>query len=165
MMTSDRRVSGRVSALVRHRAEIRRFFLQPAESYSVEELALLWQVHPDDVRDIFHDELAHLPSEVSPAIAWSSAIEATVNFGMVRPVEIERALGNDFTRVRPEKWRTVRTVVHLPIFVRDAVAREPCLPSHLSTAVRIEQLLVELFNRFELTNCARTKDGADREQR
>lgn len=164
-MTFDRRISGRVSALVRHRAEIRRFFLQPAESYSVSELARLWQVHSDDVRDIFHDELANSPSEVSPVIAWSVAVEATVNFSMLRPVEIERALGSDFTRVRPERWRTVRTVIHLPIFVRDAVGREPCLPSNLSPAIRVEQLLVELFSKCELTNCAGTEGSAKREQR
>ena len=166
MMTIDRRISARASALVRRRAEIRGFFLQPAESYSINELAQLWQVHPADVRDFFDDELGHIPSEVSPRIAWSIAVEATVNSSMIRPVEIERALGSDFTGVRPERWRTVPLVVHLPVFVRDAVAREACLPSNLAPAIRIERLLVERFRNFaELTtNCARTDEGAEREE-
>lgn len=66
---------------------------------------------------------------------------------MLRPLDIERALGLDFPRVRPEAWRTVTVVVHVPAFVTEALSREAFLPSDLPLDIRIEQLLVETFMR------------------
>ncbi|HEV7763434.1 MAG TPA: hypothetical protein VGQ76_00395 [Thermoanaerobaculia bacterium] len=120
---------------------IRCFFLQPFETYSIEELSKLWRVHEDDVRAVFHDEL----SQATDRVAWAVALEASVNFCMLRPLDVECALGADFTRVRPETWRTASVVIHVPAFVKEALAREPSVPSHLPLDARIEQLLIELF--------------------
>ena len=124
---------------------IRRFFLQPHETYSIAELSALWRVNDDDVRAVFHDELTR--GTLNDRIAWAVAVGASVSFALIRPLDIERALGRDFSRVRPETWRTVAVVVHLPTFVTEALVSEPSLPSDLPLDVRIEQLLVELFTR------------------
>lgn len=123
--------------------KIRRFFLQPKEAYSIPEISALWRVHEDDVCAIFHDELAR--SNRTERITWEHALGASVSFCMLRPLDIERALGLDFTRVRPEAWRTDSVVVHLPKFVIESLASEPSVPSDLPLDVRIEQLLIELF--------------------
>jgi hypothetical protein len=126
---------------------IRRFFLQPPETYSIAELSALWRVQEDDVRAVFHDELAGTtpPHERVP---WAIAIGASIKFSMLRPLDVERALGADFTRARPDSWRTIPVVVHLPRFVTEALASEPSLPSDLPLGVRIEQLLVELYATY-----------------
>lgn len=132
----------------KHLSAIRRFFLQPQERYTVAELARLWKVHPDDVRDVLHDELTRTSSP-EPPIAWADAVGASVAFRMLRPLDIERALGLDFSRVRPDTWRTVSVVVHLPKFVTDAVANEPSLPADLPLELRLERALIELYVRHE----------------
>jgi hypothetical protein len=40
-----------------HLAAIRRFFLEAQDTYSLDELAALWRIHPDDVRDVYYDQL------------------------------------------------------------------------------------------------------------
>jgi hypothetical protein len=71
---------------------------------------------------------------------------------MLRPLDVERALGDDFSRVWPENWRTVSVVVHLPRFITEVIATEPSLPSELSLEARIEQFLIGLINRHQNRN-------------
>src|SRR5690349_3660915 len=126
-----------------HLDGIRRFFLQPQKTYSTSELAALWGVPEEDVYAVFHDELER--STPSACIGWESAVGASVRFSMLRPLDIEHALGPDFVRVRTGGWRTVPILVHVPAFVVDALLCEPSLPPDLPIDVRIEQLLVEVF--------------------
>jgi hypothetical protein len=144
--------------------EIRRFFLQPSEAYSIPELAALWQVHEEDVRAVFHDELAR-PTATDDRIAWALVLRASVGLCMLRPLDVERALGADFTRVRPETWKTVSVVVHVPTFVTEALTTEPALPADLPLNVRIEQLLVELFTSHPGRTVDMGEDVAIRPQR
>jgi hypothetical protein len=137
-----------------HLAAIRRFFLQPQELYSVEELAALWRIHPDDVRDIYHDQLLRQADSTpdwadSLQVAWADALGTSVTFNILRPLDIERALGPDFTRARPEAGRTVSFVIHIPRFIADAIALDVSIPPQLPIDVRIEQIIVELFTNGE----------------
>ncbi|MDP9192849.1 MAG: hypothetical protein M3P06_14200 [Acidobacteriota bacterium] len=132
-----------------HLAAIRRFFLQPQEWYSFEELAALWRVHPYDVRDIYHDQLLRRDGSSALRIAWADALGTSIAFNMLRPFDIERALGSDFVRVRPETWRTVPILVHIPRFIAEAIALDASIPPRLPLDVRIEQLIVELFTSGE----------------
>jgi hypothetical protein len=127
-----------------HLAAIRRFFLERRETYSIEELAELWRVHQDDVRDVYHDEF-RVPDAASRGIAWADAVGASIRFSMLRPIDVERALGLEFTRVRAENWRTVAIVIHLPKFITNALALQPSVPANLDIEVRVEQLVMELF--------------------
>jgi hypothetical protein len=128
-------------------AAIRRFFLQPQETYSIPELAELWRVSPQDVRDLYHDELSRVAPDgrTSDHIARRDAETASIAFGMLRPFDIEQALGSDFTRVRPEEWRTVSLTIHIPKFITEALAAEAFLPCNLPVDARIEQVLLEVF--------------------
>lgn len=133
-----------------HLEAIRRFFLDPQDTYTLEELAVLWQIHPDDVRDIHYDQLVQYAEPDGEAvqsmrIAWADAICASVTFGILRPFDIERALGSDFTRARPEKWRTVPILIHLPRFIAEAIALDASIPPKVALPVRVEQFIVELF--------------------
>lgn len=140
-----------------HLAAIRRFFLEPQEWYSLEELAVLWRLHADDVRDIYHDQLlrraeSNADGAASIRIAWADAVGTSVTFNILRPFDIERALGPDFTRARPETWQTVPILIHVPRFIAEAIALDACIPPRLPLDVRIEQLLVELFTCGEIPN-------------
>ena len=126
-----------------HLDAIRRFFLQPLEAYSIDDLAALWRVHPDDVRDIYFDQLCEPAAQMR--IPWADALGASVNFNMLRPFDIERALGKDFTQARTEVWRTVPILIHLPRFVADAVALDAAIPATLALDLRIERFLLEHF--------------------
>lgn len=100
-------------------AEIRKFYLHPRDSYTLEELAAVWRLTLDDVQLIFHDALAS--SEVTEPshfrVPWADALGATTTFQIFRAVEIERALGADFDRVRSDRWRTVSLLIHVPRLV------------------------------------------------
>jgi hypothetical protein len=133
-----------------HLAAIRRFFLEPQDTYSLEELAALWRIHPDDVRDIYYDQLVQCAEPGGRAvesmrIAWTDAVGTSVTFGILRPFDIERALGSDFTRARPEMWRTFPILIHLPRFIAEAIALDASIPPKVGLPVRIEQFIVELF--------------------
>lgn len=102
-----------------HLERIRRFFLRPQETYSIEELASLWRIDSDDVRDIHHDELsrrATLNQERAgpPRIARADAVATTVSYNILRPFDVERALGAEFSHARGEAWRTTPILVHVP---------------------------------------------------
>jgi hypothetical protein len=130
-----------------HLDAIRRFFLQPLEAYSIDELAALWQVHPDDVRDIYFDQLRSPAAThcTSIRIPWADAVAASITFNMLRPFDIERALGADFTQARTDMWRTVPILIHLPQFIADAVARDASIPATLALDLRIERFVLEHF--------------------
>jgi hypothetical protein len=130
-----------------HLAAIRRFFLQPQERYSVDDLAALWRIHPDDVRDIYHDQRMRSDTEAADLfrIAWADAVGTSVTFNILRPFDIERALGADFVHAQSEAWRTLPVLIHVPRFIADAVARDASIPPNLALDVRIEQILLEVF--------------------
>ncbi|MFL6246480.1 MAG: hypothetical protein ACJ74H_10685 [Thermoanaerobaculia bacterium] len=132
-----------------HLEEIRRLFLRPQETYSVDELATLWRIHPDDVRDIYHDELLRRVSSTEEGaevrIAWADAVTASVTFNILRPSDVERALGAEFSRVRPAAWRTVPVLVLVPRFIAEAIANEHSIPPTLPVDVRLEQIILEVF--------------------
>ena len=52
---------------------IRRFFLQPHETYSIAELSALSRVSEDDVRAVFDDEPAR--ATLDDRIAWRLRLE------------------------------------------------------------------------------------------
>jgi hypothetical protein len=130
-----------------HLDAIRRFFLQPLDAYSIDVLAALWRVHPDDVRDIYFDQLSApaVTDRTSVRIPWADALGASTTFNMLRPFDIERALGTDFMQVRTEMWRTVPILIHLPQFIADAVALDASIPATLALDLRIERFLLEHF--------------------
>ena len=130
-----------------HLDAIRRFFLQPLEAYSIDELAALWQVQPGDVRDIYFDQLwaSAVTDCASRRIPRADALGATIAFNMLRPFDIERALGTDFTQARTEMWRTVPILIHLPQFIADAVALDASIPATLALDLRIERFVLEHF--------------------
>lgn len=130
-----------------HLADIRLFFVAPRDSYSVRELSAIWRVPIGDVKDLFHDALMDSAraldhEEVEPRIQWADALGASTSFGLFRPSDVERALGEDFLRYRSDRWRTVPVLIHLPQFVVDAAAFEALVPSTLNLPSRIEQLLL-----------------------
>jgi hypothetical protein len=141
--------------------EIRRFYLDPQETYTVLELAGIWRIHPDDVRAIYHDDLLSWSEEHPEApdalpIEWIDALGASFSFNIIRPVEVEQALSDDFERVRPASWRTVPFVVHLPRWLVTALENDdagiPLIPRCASLAMRVERAMFDLFedDRFEI---------------
>lgn len=143
----------------KHLEEIRHFFLHPKETYSVEELSNLWRIHPDDVRDIHHDELLrrapfHTEAGDAPRIARADAVATGVNFNILRPFDVERALGTAFAHVRGEAWGTVPILVHVPTFIAEAVAVDPSIPPNLPIDVRLEQIILEVFAGSEYSAVA-----------
>jgi hypothetical protein len=68
-----------------------------------------------------------------------------VTFGILRPFDIECALGSDFTRARPAMWRTLPILIHLPRFIAEAIVLDASIPPKVGLHVRIEQFIVELF--------------------
>jgi len=130
-------------------ADIRQFFLQPKDSYSIEELACLWGVALDDVRAVYHDEILRSSEAASGGasslrIPWTDAVGASFAFNVLRPYDVEIALGSDFAAVQPKRWRTVPVVLRLPAFVVDALSEtSPVRDTRL--AVCIEQFVLEAF--------------------
>jgi len=146
-----------------HLVEIRRFFLEPQETYSMQELAALWHISIDDVRDVYHDEIARweesngregIETNKALRIKWAKAVHTTAIFSLLRPSDIERALGHDFMNVRTERWRTVPILIRLPRFIANAFELDGSLPPKLALAHRIEQVLMEFFTAENLTGNA-----------
>lgn len=127
--------------------ELRSFYLAPRETYSLKELAALWRVPLDDVTAMFADVLdaaeRHGPDADAFRITWAEAVKAATAYHVFRAVEIEQALGADFERVRPGRWRTAPLVLHLPQFILDALTHLDIVPSVESVAARAERLLCE----------------------
>ena len=134
-----------------HLDDIRRFFLQPQETYSIAELATLWNISCDDVRDIYHDKILNEcpddPScEAQLRIAWADAVGASRAFYLFRPFDIDVALGGDFECAQSEKWRTVPILVHLPRFIAEALPKAPgSFNWRRTVAVRIEEFILEQY--------------------
>jgi hypothetical protein len=134
-----------------HLAEIRQFFLDPREAYSLDDLAMLWRVSLDDAADICHDEIEQWEQSSGAGqkmpfqLPWAKAIGTTIRFALLRPFDIERALGDRFLEARSDRWRTVAVVVRLPRFVAEAFELHASTLPKLSLAHRIEQVLLEFF--------------------
>ena len=134
-------------------AEIRRWFAEPRETYTIEELAAMLRITMDDACDVYHDEIARLErlrGTVDDAsavrVGWTAALVTAAEYGLLRPFDIERALGADFVEARSgEGWRTVPVLIRVPRFVADAIAREPVIPQGLALSHRIERILFERF--------------------
>lgn len=145
-----------------HIEEIRRFFLRPKENYSVDELANLWGVDAGDIRDIYHDELSKEGVADNPRVSWADAAAAGVNFNILRPLAVERALGAEFVHARTEAWRTVPILVHLPQFIVDDVVDQPSIPAKLPVDVRLEQVILEVFAAGKHATTTRAADATAR---
>jgi hypothetical protein len=137
-----------------HLADIRRFFLDPWDSYSLHDLAALWRITVDDAADICHDEIAQWEQQPESGpfrLAWAKAVGTTIRFALLRPYDVERALDDRFVEARSERWKTIPVVIRLPRFLADAFELHPCALSRLALAHRVEQILLELFATETLT--------------
>lgn len=129
---------------------LRAFYLQRRESYSIEELAAVWRTSCEEVRDVFHDEIdrwadAHPDAPDAPRIRWREAVDANDAFAIARAIDVERALGSDFARVRAPGWRTVPVLLHLPRFITDAISSEAGGSPNRTLAARVEQFILDAF--------------------
>jgi hypothetical protein len=131
-------------------AEIRRFLLEPQESYSVEELAGLWRIPRGDMENVYRDERldwasAHPAEAERVRISWAEAVSTALAFHLVRPYDVERALGPDFNRVRPDSWRTIPVLIRLPAFITDALQSGGTISPSQTLAEHVERFILELF--------------------
>lgn len=123
-----------------HFLALRAFFLEPQDTWSVEELAALWEISVEDVREVFSDELAE--SKRALPVTWANALWTGVTYNYFRPIDVERALGADFARMRPESWLTVPLLIHVPRFMVDTL-----WSGERSQSASVEQFLFESFQR------------------
>lgn len=123
-----------------HYVALRAFFMEPQDSYSFEDLAALWEISVEDVREVFSDEPAE-SKRVLP-VTWANALWTGVTYNYFRPVDVERALGADFARVRPQSWLTVPLLIHVPRFMVDTLCS-----GERSQSASVEQFLFDLFQR------------------
>jgi hypothetical protein len=130
--------------------DLRTFYLRPRENYSIEELAAIWRTSCEQVRDVFHDEIdrwadAHPDAADAPLISWREAADANDAFAIARAFDVERALGDHFSRVRAPGWRTVPLLLHLPRFIIDAISSEAGTPSDRTLAACVERFVLDSF--------------------
>ena len=153
-LTSAIRASLRRQVQLARAVAIRRFFLDPQETYTAAQLAEVWQVPVDDVRVLFHDDLASWNDDHPHAIdalpiTWTDAVTVTAKFNMLRAVDVENALSADFERVRPPSWRTVPFIISLPLWLIDAIETDlgiiALAPSNATVAMRVERAMLDLF--------------------
>lgn len=137
-----------------HDRSVRRFLLDPQDTYAIEELAALWRIPRDDARAIYHDEVeawkeVHPDAANGLPVQWIDALAASAKFNLLRAVDVERALGAEFERARPQNWRTTPVIVSLPRWLVEAVQCDvqsvTLAPSNASMAMRIERVLLDLF--------------------
>lgn len=137
-----------------HAPTIRRFFLDPEETYTVAQLAELWRVALDDVRAVYHDDLeswkeAHPDAIDALPVHWMDAAGATAKFNMLRTVDVENALGSEFDRVRLASWRAVPLMIALPQWLVAAIETDVAMtslaPSNATVPMRIERALLDLL--------------------
>ncbi|HEY0371617.1 MAG TPA: hypothetical protein VGD79_06425 [Thermoanaerobaculia bacterium] len=123
-------------------SDIRRWFERPQDSYTIEEIASVLRITVDDAMDIYHDELG---DDTRPTVVgWADALVTAAEYGLLRPYDIERALGADFVEARSgEAWRTVPILIRIPRWVADAIRREPVIPPKLGVSQRVELILLE----------------------
>lgn len=130
-------------------SSIRRFFLEPGDAYSFTDLARLWRVDAEQVREIFSDgsNAQEVEDPAAATVAWVDALGTGVAYNLLRPYDVERALGAEFRRFRPEAWRTVPVLLHLPAFVAAAIASDAFLQPALTLPEQVEQFVLECFRR------------------
>lgn len=103
-----------------HRADIRRFFLEPQESYTVRDLSRVWRVSEETVRNIWADEIDRwLTSNALDTfcVTWADAVGASAMFQVFRAYDIECALGDEFQRVFPQSESTAAVLIRIPLSV------------------------------------------------
>jgi hypothetical protein len=123
---------------------VRRWFVQPKDSYTIEEIASVLRITVADALDIYDHDLGD--HSRAARIGWVDALVTAVEYGLLRPCDVERALGADFVEARSgEAWRTVPVLIRIPRYVAEAIRREPVVPRELGVAQRIERILFEQF--------------------
>lgn len=126
---------------------IRRFFVEPQTTYSLQDLATLWQLPLDVVSNIYDDELERYgmvggDGRASFRVPWPDAAATSVTFDLLRPRDVELALGSNFELYRSEGWRTLPVRIHLPRFAIDLIAAGAFRP-HDSVAVQVERFILQ----------------------
>jgi hypothetical protein len=129
---------------------LRSFFLDSSDSYSIEDLAALWQISTEDVRAIYHDEIhswagEHPGDPDSLRIAWADAMGASFALNLLRPYFVEIALGADYPPLQSEQWRTVPILIRLPRFIAESIAGLSPVPGNAGLADHVEHFVLELF--------------------
>lgn len=123
--------------------DIRRWFVQLKDTYTIEEIASVLRISVADALDIYDDDLS---DDSVTRIGWADALVTAAEYGLLRPYDVERALGADFVEARSgEAWRTIPILIRIPRYVADAIRREPAIPRELGIAQRIERILFEQF--------------------
>ena len=132
-------------------ADIRRWFVTPRDSYTISEIAAVLRISVEDATDIYDDDL---PDDArSNRVGWADALVTAAEYGLLRPYDVERALGADFVEARSgEAWRTVPVLIRIPRYVADAIQRQVVIPRELSLPHRIERILFEQFRTARRTH-------------
>lgn len=116
-------------------------------TYNVDDLARIWQITRDEVLDVCHDEMLAVDSESAasaPALSSADAVRMSINFNLIRWMDIEEALGEDFAQVWSESWRTVPLLLRFPRFVLGKFADAPSFTRRTLTA-QLEHFVLERF--------------------
>ena len=147
-----------------HLGDIRRFLLEPQESYVLEELATLWRISHDDVRAIYHDELLEWTGQEPLRIRWANAVATTISFNLFRPFDIEMAVAGALDRARSAKWRTIPVLIRVPRVIAERLRTQPHPNGdHATLAVHAERFIMESFyaefRRAFLANAATGQDA------
>ena len=129
---------------------VRRFFIDPRPEYSIDDLAGLWRITANDVRSIFADEIRawdvlHPREPQQLRITWANVVGTSIALHLLRPFDIERALGEHFTSVRSERWRTVPVLLRIPRFLLDIVSARPPAGNTDSVPIQLERLTLRLL--------------------
>lgn len=131
-------------------AQIRCFHLGANASYSLAELADLWQMSLTDIETIFTDEIeaweeAHAADSTSTEfrVPSTDAIVAAQRNFVWRAIQLEQALGAEFIDIRPALWETEPVVLYLPRFITTAVAAHGIAATAADVPAYLERLIVE----------------------
>lgn len=135
------------SSAAAHLTAIRRFYVDPQPTYTLQELAALWQLPSDTVDDIYDDELDQHgvvggDARASFCVTWSKAVATSNTFHLLRPRDVELALGSKLRDFRSDDWRTVPVQLRLPRFALDLIAAG-AFRRDGSIAVQVEQFILE----------------------
>jgi hypothetical protein len=131
-----------------HLIRIRDFFFAPQATYTLDELAGLWQVSGDVVLDMYRDWLIRTgcaDCNDRLRVPWLEVLETSVTFNLFRPYDVEIALGTEFARFRPVGWKTVPVLIRLPRLVIDGIIAGATLLPGLSLPAKVEQFVLDAF--------------------